>query len=87
MAKTETKSSKSLSTIDLLDYSSAHGKKKRASKAKHAASANAERYEPSPDVGLVDEQVKKRTEDGYVNATSKSGGTSYGRIIISNVCT
>lgn len=87
MATTESKSSKSLSTIDLLDYTSAHGKKKRAFKAKHASSSNAERYEPSPDVGLIDEQVKKRTEDEFVNVTGKSGGKSYGRIIISNVCT
>ena len=87
MATTESKSSKSLSTIDLLDYTSAHGKKKRTSRVKRASSSDAERYEPSPDVGLVEEQVEKRTADGFVNITSKSGGKSYGRIIVSNICT
>ena len=85
MAKTETKGTKSLSTIDLLNYDSAT--KRRALRQRAVSSENAERYDPSPDTGLTSEQVAERMENGYLNITSKSGSKSYLRIIISNICT
>ena len=92
MTTNDTNGSKSLSTIDLLDYDSAVGKGRKKKPARkrgvmHASSENAERYDPSPDVGLTAEQVAKRTEEGYLNITTKGGGKSYLRIIVSNVCT
>ena len=82
MTTNDTNGSKSLSTIDLLDYDSAVGKGRKKKPAKkrgvrHASSENAERYDPSPDVGLTAEQVAKRTEEGYLNITTKGGGKSY----------
>lgn len=85
MAKTETKGTKSLSTIDLLDYDSATKRKTRRLRA--VSSDGAERYDPSPDAGLTSEQVAERVENGYLNITSKGGSKSYLRIIISNICT
>ena len=73
MASTETNTGKSLSTIDLLDYKSMKKHRGRG-RAKHAPSVEAERYEPSPETGLTAEQVAKRTEDGFLNITSKTGG-------------
>ena len=86
MASTETNTGKSLSTIDLLDYKSMKKHRGRG-RAKHAPSVEAERYEPSPETGLTAEQVAKRTEDGFLNITSKTGGKTYWQIIVSNVCT
>ena len=88
MATNDTNGSKNLSTIDLLDYDSARGKSRRSSlRQKTVSSAGAERYEPSPESGLTAEQVAKRTEEGYLNITSKKGSKPYWRIIVSNVCT
>ena len=87
MASTDTNGSKSMSTIDLLDYESAKKKRRVFGKSKSVSSEGAERYEPSPDTGLTAEQVRERTEGGYLNITSKGGSTPYWRIIVSNVCT
>lgn len=79
--------SRTLSTIDLLDYSSAHGKKRRPTKRQGVDPARAERYSPDAETGLIAEQVDKRENDGLVNVTSRSVGRSYARIIFSNVFT
>lgn len=47
----------------------------------------ADRYEPDSDVGLTASQVKKRTNDGYVNHAVKGGTKSIFKIIVSNVFT
>ena len=79
--------SRTLSTIDLLDYSSAHGKKRRKPQHRGVDPARAERYSPDAETGLIAEQVDKRIEDGLVNVTSRSVGRSYPRIIFSNLFT
>ena len=84
---TDNSGSKSLSTIDLLDYDSAKKVRKSGVRRKSVSSEGAKRYEPSPETGLSAQQVDERTENGYVNLPSKGGGKSYLRIIVSNVCT
>lgn len=62
-----------------------HVKKKRIRPASDMSKAV--RYSPEYNVGLNDEQVKERMDNGYVNVTSKKKGKSYGSIICSNVFT
>ena len=82
------KKSKTLSTIDLLDYDSAKkGQRKKPGKTVHVNQSRAERYAPASELGLTQEQVQKRFEDGLVNVTSKKVGRSYSRIILSNIFT
>ena len=50
-------------------------------------SENAKRYDPDPDKGLTDEQVSKRTEDGYINNTVNDTSKSIAKIILTNVFT
>lgn len=46
-----------------------------------------ERYNPTFEEGLNDEQVNKRKEEGLANKIVKKNGKSYLRIIIDNFCT
>ncbi len=62
-----------------------HEKKKKIKPASDMSKAV--RYSPEYNVGLDDEQVKERIENGYVNVTSKKKGKSYGSIICGNVFT
>lgn len=49
--------------------------------------SKAVRYSPEFNVGLSDEQVEERMQNGYINATGKKKGKTYGGIIVGNVFT
>ncbi len=87
MNSTNTRGSKTLSTIDLLDYSASKGRKRKPQKRNGVDPARAERYSPDAETGLASEQVEKRIGDGLVNVSSKSVGRSYFRIVASNLFT
>ena len=86
MPKDKVTGSKTLSTIDLLDYSTAKGKRP-AKKHKGVDPAQAERYSPSVEGGLHPEQVEKRMADGLTNVATNKSGRSYARIVFSNLFT
>ena len=46
-----------------------------------------ERYYPTLEQGLSDEQVRKRFSEGLFNYTSQKGGKSYLSILLSNIFT
>lgn len=77
--------SRTLSTIDLLDYSKA--KNKRTSVKRKIDVSRAERYAPDVASGLTGEQVDKRNADGLTNVATNKTGRSYLRIIASNLFT
>lgn len=49
--------------------------------------SQAERFEPEYSQGLSLLQVDKRMQDGYINATKKKAGKSFGRIFFANIFT
>ncbi len=67
------------------DQVAARKKSARRRKQKTVDLAAAERYDPSPDIGLSAEAVEKRIEQGYDNFVKKSGGKSYLTIFFSNL--
>ncbi len=56
-------------------------------KQKTLTSADAERYNPDPDMGLSSAQVEKRTEEGFVNIAVDKSTKSIPLIIFTNVFT
>ena len=87
MADNNSKGSSTLSTIDLLDYSASKRRRFSRSRRRGVDPARAERFAPDVETGLMSDQVTKRTEDGLVNAASRTVGRSYARIIFSNLFT
>ncbi len=49
--------------------------------------ARAHRYDPDPDIGLSNDQVKERTENGYVNNAVDNESKSTLKIVLSNLFT
>ena len=87
MADNNSKGSSTLSTIDLLDYSASKRRRFSRPRRRGVDPARAERFAPDVETGLMSDQVTKRTEDGLVNAASRTVGRSYARIIFSNLFT
>lgn len=86
--KTTTKTSKSLSTIDLLDFNTTRVKGHKAKRKRRGPDlSRAERFLPTAKDGLTAAQVQKRSEDGLVNVPSRRGGKSYLSIILGNLFT
>ena len=78
---------KTISTIELLDYNTSRGTKKKAKGGRTVDLTTAERFSPTVENGLSTEQVMSRKEGGFDNAVSGAGGKSYLRIVISNFFT
>ena len=69
---------------EAVDARKRNGKKR---KQKTVDLTAAERYEPNPDVGLSQEVVDARVEQGFDNFVKKKSGKSYLSIFISNIFT
>ena len=61
--------------------------KKRRRKADKIRTENVcvERYSPSAQTGLTQQQVQEHTEQGAVNFTRYSSGKTYGSIFVNNI--
>lgn len=55
--------------------------------ARRIAPDQAERFSPSADRGLTEEQVRQRVDEGLVNVASANHGKSYARILRENLIT